>query len=243
MKKSVQLYSIRLLCEKDLEQGLKAVSELGYDGVEFASLYDNSAETVKSWLIKYNLEVQGAHVAPELMFDEPEKTIEYHKAIGNTRIICPWYDIKTIDDVMELVRKIKAVAPLYKAAGMKLYYHNHAHEFQKHEDKYFIDILAENTTADELSLEFDVYWVFRGGENPVDYLTKYADRIDIFHAKDGTMDSDAPVGMGELDFPAIFETAKKIGAEWAVIESEADSSAEAQVEDIKICIENVKKYI
>lgn len=243
MKKSVQLYSIKLLCEENLELGLKTVSELGYDGVEFAGFFGNSPETITEWLTKYNLEVQGAHIAPELIFDSPEYTIAYHKAIGNKRIICPWYDMDKTADVMELVAKIKKVAPLYKEAGMKLYYHNHAHEFKKDEDEYFIDILAQNTTADELSLEFDVYWIYRGGENPVDYLTKYADRIDIFHAKDGTMDSDAPVGMGALDFKAIFETAKKLDLEWAVVESESKENAQVQVDDIKTCIDYVKKYI
>ena len=48
---------------------------------------------------------------------------------------------------------------------MELYYHNHAHEFQKDENKYLIDILAEEMP--ELKLELDVYWVYRGGEDPM----------------------------------------------------------------------------
>ena len=39
MKTALQLYSVRDEVEKDFEGTLKAVSEFGYDGVEFAGLY------------------------------------------------------------------------------------------------------------------------------------------------------------------------------------------------------------
>lgn len=243
MKKSVQLYSIRNLCETDLEQGMKKVSEMGYNGVEFAGFFDHSAETVKSWLEKYNLEAQGAHVGEDLMFDHVDETIAFHKAIGNRRIICPWSDLKTKEDVMALVEKIKAVAPKYKAAGMKLYYHNHDHEFAKDEGSYLIDILAEATTADELWLEFDMYWVFRGGESSAKYLQKYADRTDLFHAKDGTMEKGTAVGKGEVDYDAIFKAAKAQNIEWVVVEAEAGETVEEQLADVQDSITFINKMI
>ena len=43
MKFSVglQIYSVRDFAEKDLEGTLEKVKEMGYDGVEFAGLYDH----------------------------------------------------------------------------------------------------------------------------------------------------------------------------------------------------------
>lgn len=240
MKKAVQLYSIRLACEKDLERGLKEVSALGYDGVEFAGFFNNSAKTVLEWLEKYNLEVMGAHVGEEMIFDTTDETIEYHKAIGNTRIICPYAALNSRADVEAFAAKLKAVAPKFKANGMQLYYHNHSHEFAKDGGEYLIDILADLTTKDELMFEFDVYWVYRGGECPVAYMKKYADRIDLFHSKDGDLENGTVNGKGLVDLKAVYKAANELGLKWTVIESEADSSEQIQIDDIKECIEYIK---
>jgi len=243
MKKGVQMYAIRSLAEKDMELALKTVSEIGYEGVEFASFYNNTPEDIAGWLKKYNLTVLGAHVAPELMFDEADKTIAFHKSIGNKRIICPWYDMKTKEDVYELAEKIKAVAKKYEENGMKIYYHNHAHEFVKDNGEYLIDLLAQEVPTEILSLEFDVYWVYRGGECPVKYFNKYSDRVDIFHAKDGVGDKGTTLGRGAVDMKAVFEFAKEHDMEWAVVESESCEEADGQVEAIKQDYEELIKLI
>ncbi|MFZ2537938.1 MAG: sugar phosphate isomerase/epimerase [Oscillospiraceae bacterium] len=232
MKKGVQMYAIRALAKESMEKALETVAAIGYEGVEFAGFFDHSAEQIADLLKKYNLEVLGAHIGEDLMFDKADETIAFHKVIGNTRIICPWYDIKTKADVLELAEKIKAVAPKYKDAGMKLFYHNHAHEFQKDGEEYLIDILASEVSKDILSLEFDAYWVYRGGECPVKYLTKYADRVEIFHAKDGIGEQSTTLSEGAVDIVAVFEFAKKNNMAWAVAESEGSEDAVGQVEAI-----------
>ncbi|MEG0692358.1 MAG: sugar phosphate isomerase/epimerase [Oscillospiraceae bacterium] len=232
MKKGVQMYAIRDLASKSMEKALETVASIGYEGVEFAGFYDHSAEQIAALLKKYNLEALGAHVHEDEMFDKADETIAFHKVIGNNRIICPWYDLKTKADVLELAEKMKAVAPKYKAAGMKLFYHNHAHEFVKDGEDYLIDLLAQEVPADILSLEFDAYWVYRGGECPVKYLTKYADRIEIFHAKDGIGEQSTTLSEGAVDIIAVFEFAKKNNMAWAVAESEGSKEAEGQVEAI-----------
>ena len=50
MKKGIQLYAIRSLCSRDLEAGLRTVSEIGYQGVEFAGFFGHSAGEVAGWL-------------------------------------------------------------------------------------------------------------------------------------------------------------------------------------------------
>lgn len=232
MKKSVQLYAIRDLAKDDFELALKTVSEIGYEGVEFAGFFNHEASQVKAWLDKYNLQVSGAHVAPEFIFEDTDATIAYHKTIGNKRIICPWYDLKTKEDVKELAEKFKAVMPKFKENGMVLGYHNHAHEFQKDGDESLIDLLAKEMEGTDFMLEFDVYWVYRGGECPVTYLKKYANRMDVFHAKDGIGDKGTTLTEGEVDLKSVFEVAKQIGMDWVVVESESSEHAKEQVEAI-----------
>jgi len=224
------MYAIRSLCGEDLEAGLRTVAEIGYEGVEFAGFFGHSAEEVASWLEKYHLEAMGAHVSEAEIFDSPDETIAFHKRIGNRRIICPWSDLKTRKDVEALAAKMNAAAPKYQAAGMRLFYHNHAHEFAKDGGECLIDILASLVPKEILSLEFDVYWVYRGGQDPLGYLKKYRDRVEIFHAKDGTMTEGTIAGTGNVALPEIFSYAKEIGMQWAVVESEAEEEKNAQVE-------------
>lgn len=229
MKKGLQLYSIRALCGQDLHEGLKAAAAIGFEGVEFAGFFGNTAETVAGWLKECGLEALAAHIPPEEMFEHTDEMIAYHKVIGNSRLICPWYDLKTEADVDELAGKLLAIAPKIKAAGMKLYYHNHAHEFQKDNGAYLIDLLAKKVGGDVLSLEFDVYWVYRGGENPLRYLETYKDRADVFHAKDGTMAGGTIAGEGNVPLKEVCDLASSLGMQWAVVESEASDELYPQL--------------
>ncbi len=230
MRKGVQLYSVKTLSSVDFEAAIKAVAEIGYEGIEFAGFYGNSAEDVKGWLDKYGVVASSAHVQFSEIFDTPEETIKFHKTIGNNYIICPFWKMESYEDVLALAEQFKKVAPLYKEAGMKLGYHNHAFEFQTHEGRTYIDILAELT---DIELEFDVYWVYRGGADPVEYMNKYADRVKVFHAKDGDMENGKTLGTGGVDMKAVFENAKTMDLDWAIVEAESAEEADSQVKAVK----------
>ena len=88
---AVQLFSVRNDCARDLEGTLKAIADMGYEGVEFAGYYGRSAEELRSLLDKFGLEVAGSHVSVEaIMEDKLEETIRFNKALGNKYIIVPW---------------------------------------------------------------------------------------------------------------------------------------------------------
>lgn len=241
MKKGVQLYSIRAMTADGMETALKAVSEIGYEGVEFAGFCDHTAVEIAAMLAKYNLKALGAHVAWELSLDAVEETIAYHKAIGNNRIVIPWCDLKTRADVFAFAEKINAAIPQYKAAGMRLYYHNHNHEFVKEGDEYLLDILAK--AAPELWLELDMYWVYRGGESPVAYMHKYKNRLDLFHAKDGIDEVSTALGEGKATIAEVIALAKTLPVEWIVAETEISDVAEEQLGAIKKDYQNLLKLL
>ncbi len=86
-----------------------------------------------------------------------------------------------------------------------------------------------------------MFWVVRGGGNPVQLMTKYPGRFKLLHLKDlekgiatGDPTGAAPdetsvvLGTGQLDFPAIFRAARATGATHFYIEDE-HPNAEAQI--------------
>ena len=58
---ALQLYSVREEFAADPEGTLKALAEMGYNGVEFAGYAGKTAEEMKALLEKYNLYAKAAH--------------------------------------------------------------------------------------------------------------------------------------------------------------------------------------
>lgn len=84
-----------------------------------------------------------------------------------------------------------------KAAGIPFGYHNHDMEFAKvvpggtemkfgrhNKGEKVYDIFLANTDPSLVFFEMDVYWAVMGQQDPVEYITKYADRIKVLHIKD-----------------------------------------------------------
>jgi len=87
---ALQLYSVREDCAKDFAATLKAVADMGYDGVEFAGYHGATAEELRTMLDDFGLKVAGTHTGLDtLLGDELEKTVEFHKTIGNRFLIVP----------------------------------------------------------------------------------------------------------------------------------------------------------
>ena len=113
---------------------------------------------------------------------------------------------------------------------------------------YILDTYYEKISPELLQTELDVCWVNVGGENPAEYVKKYAGRAPIVHLKDfykagekaegmyeliGIESDDAapeenpfefrPVGFGVQDMPAIIKAAEDAGAGWLVVEQDQPS--------------------
>ena len=95
MKKALigyQIYSAREEAEKDLFGVLKHVKELGYDGVEFAGMYDYTAEEIKKALDEAGIIGISAHVPLAVIEQDMFKTISDYKTIGVKYIAVPYTD-------------------------------------------------------------------------------------------------------------------------------------------------------
>jgi sugar phosphate isomerase/epimerase len=123
----------------------------------------------------------------------------------------------------KLAAELNGFGPKVKDAGLQLFYHNHAFEFDKFDGKMGFDILWEHTDPNLVKCELDVYWIANGGVDPVAYIQKLGKRVQLIHAKD--MDKAdkhkfTQVGKGTLDFPAIFAAAAEAGAKYAAVEQD-----------------------
>ena len=234
MEYGIQMYSVRDLTKDNLDEALKQVAQLGYKFVEFAGFFGHSAQEVKDMLDKYGLKVSGTHTGwQELKDDVIAETIRYHKTIGNKFIIIPGADLSDqakLDEFIELVNKAQKTLA---AEGIKLGYHNHAHEFKLNEDgSHIYNQLVERTA---LELEIDTYWAFVGKQNPTEMMERLKDRVHIIHIKDGSADGHGtPLGMGEVPVAAVYAKARELGIQMVV---ESETCKPSGMEEARICIE------
>ena len=118
----VQLYSVRDNMTQDFYGTLKAVKEMGYDGVEFAGLFGNSPEQVKAWCEELELNPISAHVPLQDMMDNLDAVIADYKTIGCEYIAVPYLpdELRPGTDQFEpTVAAIKEIAQKMKDAGIQ----------------------------------------------------------------------------------------------------------------------------
>lgn len=267
---AVQFYSVRDEAEKDFFGTLKKIKDMGYDGVEFAGLFDNAPEKIRDYCNEIGLTPVSAHVPLDDMVADTKGTLEAYKTIGCKYVAVPYITeerrpgAEKWDETVAAIKEIGAVA---KDMGLTLLYHNHDFEFVKINGEYGLDVLYNTVPSDLLQTELDTCWVNVGGEVPAEYILKYTGRAPVVHLKDFVMkgkdkpqklyeligiedDTESaseddfsfkPVGYGVQDFPAILESAEKAGAAWVVVEQDSPDKGNTPLNAVKMSIDYLKK--
>ncbi|MGM9642906.1 MAG: sugar phosphate isomerase/epimerase family protein [Eubacteriales bacterium] len=265
---AIQVYSVRDEAAADLRATLAQIKEMGYDGVEFAGLYGYAPEQVAAMCAELGLVPISAHVPYVDMLKNPYTLLADYAKIGCKYVAVPYLSPEHRPDSANFDYVVDMIAVLGKAAkanGIQLLYHNHDFEFMTVGGKYALDILYERVPEDLLKTELDTCWVNVGGEDPAEYIRKYAGRCPVVHLKDfyGEKSEDMyeligidkkaparpsgfefrPCGSGMQNFPAIIDAAIASGAEWLVVEQDKASMGLSPMECAKKSIDYVRSIL
>ncbi len=175
----------------------------------------------------------------------------------------PMNCIGSYEKAVGFAKQAEEIALRLKEEGIDLYYHNHHIEFVKYDGAYLLDIIRGN--APHLGFELDIHWIHRGGENPVEFIKKYAGSIRLVHLKDyriaevkmpdmsgadgmkkfaSAFFSEpvqfAEVGEGTLPVKACIEAGLAGGAEYFLVEQD-DCYGRDPFDSLKISHDNLVK--
>lgn len=227
---------------------IKALKDMGYDGVELFLYSDIPVKEMKVELDKIGINAFSSHPRLLRFFNNLEEEINYAKGVGIETLVMP--HVPDEERTSEYYQKILSAIPQWKKkcdeAGIRLAWHNHEFEFVPYEGRrYLMDaILTENPGID---YEIDTFWTTYAGVDTIALMEAYKSRIRYIHFKDykgktgdGYMDIDfCAVGEGMINVKIIAEKAKEIGVEWAVVEQ--DTHTKDVLEDARISLTKLKE--
>ena len=243
---ALQLYSVRHECAKDegrnLTQVIKAVADMGYDGVEFAGYYNWNPTDLRTLLDDHGLRAISTHTSLKLLQgDEFGKTVDLHHTIGADHIIVPSLPkqyTSSIEGWKEVCGLFNDITAKLKPHNLKTGYHNHSVEFKPLGDTTGWDVFMSNT-VDDVIMQLDVGNCMGGNGDPVASIKKYPGRADAIHIKEHGGDRKTVVGEGDAPLKEIIELARTVaGTEWFIIEHER--VREGSLEAVDRCLQNFR---
>jgi len=219
------LYSVRDECARDLEGTLRAVSGLGYEGVEFFDLHGHDARRVRGWLDEHGLAAAGRHASFEAIETALPALAAECEALGTSRVVLGWIDPATLVDAQAIVDRLGRAAEEAATLGVELGFHNHDAEVRPLDDgRTFLDRLLDTAVF----LELDLGWAWWAGVDPIELLERTRGRVPLVHVKDFRnpgVRAFCPVGDGGVGYERVAPAAVEAGVEWLLVEQdEADGS-------------------
>ena len=247
---AVTLYTVRNFCqnEKDLFESLKKIKNIGYSSIQISGVGLINPKTIKRMCEELSLIICATHEPNEQIINNTETVIEKLNTLNCTYTALPYpknmnfLDLNVLDKFIE---DINIAGSKFHAEGKVLCYHNHALEFQKVHNELILDRIYENTNSKFIQGEPDIYWIQKGGQDPLMWCKKLEQRMPLLHLKDFIMINDqesffAEVGLGNLDIKNIVKTATDSGCKWFIVEQ--DECSGDPFDSLKISYNNLIKY-
>ena len=174
-----------------------------------------------------------------------------HAELGVKYCIQPW--VEEVDRKIEKYKKMvgdwNEVGRIMKKVGIQFGYHNHNFEFANINGIVpYYDIFMREMDPDLITMEIDLFWVSKAGQDPVEMFKKYPGRFQLFHMKDMrtkqapffdvNKDDVCSVGEGVIDFKTILASKKLAGMKYMFVEDDNQGNGKP-FEGIETSINNL----
>lgn len=275
MKKGLIGIQMSTLAKKIKEMSayeiLKKCAEIGYHCIEISQIPmtpENVAD-MKRACDEFGIKIAACSAALEPMLPGMQGEFlvsDFDKIVADCKTLncdmlrigmLPMTCMGSKEKALDFVKRADEMAGRLKEHGIDLYYHNHHVEFVQYDGEYLLDIIKNNTKY--MGFELDIHWIQRGGENPVEFIKKYAGRIRLLHLKDYRISEVqipekfdpatfmsiftsnvqfAEVGEGSLPIKECIEAGFAGGSEYFLVEQD-DTYGRDPFESLKISRDNL----
>lgn len=222
------LYTVRPLLARDVTGTLEQVAAIGYRDLDMY-IYElrRPAKETRALLDRVGLACRSARVATPALYRGWDRSLDAAAELGARWITLaniPWEERLVWRDWEELFDVFNRVGAAAKSRGLGFCHHNHEFELQPVEGRIPMDAMLGATDPTLVKLQMDVYWMTKGGRDPVEQIARLGARVASLHLKD--MDATpgrgiTTVGRGVVDFTAVLRAARDAGVADAFVEEDA----------------------
>ena len=244
MKTGIQLWTVRDVIGADVPGTLAALSKIGYNSLEpygfDGSFYKYPAKEFRKMCGDLGMVITSTHCG--ITVENASLYAEKAAEAGLEYLILPSFSgrpEKNLYDFKKVAYEMNQIGEITQKAGIKFGYHNHNFEFKTMEGKLPYDTLLAETDPNLVTFEMDIFWVVKGGQDPLQYFDMHPGRFQLWHVKDMGNDGESCiVGNGHIKFKDLLKKSKKAGLKRIVYEQEQYSEGSSL-----FCAEQSYKYI
>jgi sugar phosphate isomerase/epimerase len=259
----IQMYTLRDAMTADALGSLKKLSDLGYKNLELANysegkFYGFSPLDLKKIVSDLGMNILSSHTQVEaagITIDNAKKMADDHAELGVKYCVQPWVNEvdRNIESYKKMVGDWNEVGKIMKGVGIQFGYHNHNFEFQSIDGIVpYYDIFMKEMDPDLITMEIDLFWVSKAGQDPVEMFKKYPGRFQLFHLKDMhtkqepffdvNKDDVCSVGSGIIDFKTILASKDIAGMKHWFVEDDNQGNGRT-FEELEVSISNLTTKI
>lgn len=244
-KFAAQLYTLRDELEQDFPGTLRELKRMGWTAVQISGLRGHTKEQIAAALRENGLAAAGMHIPLERLRHDLAEVLAEAEMFGTRDLVMPYLEPELRNEAgyRAVRRELNEIAGKLRSRGYRISYHNHEFELETEVDgvsalEYMLDPSPDNAVLAEI----DVYWVLKGGRDPLSFIAPYANRMPILHLKDMSRDESgtfAEIGTGRIDFAPILAWGEQNGVEWYAVEQ--DICPGSPLDSLAISLENLHR--
>ena len=240
----LEMYSVRNTMQADLMGTVRAVGEMGYQGLEFFAPYfawtTAQAKDMRKLLDDLGIRCFSTHNDSDNLSGEKSRHArELNLILGSKYMVMASSHGKAgLDGWREVAETLNTAADAVEKDGLKVGYHNHQTEFTPIDGVRPIEILAKNTKP-SVMLQLDVGTCIEAGSDPGAWIKANPGRIRSMHCKEWSPEAgkgySVLFGEGVAPWKKLFEAAEHGGGlEYYLVEQEGSRFSE--LETAKKCL-------
>jgi sugar phosphate isomerase/epimerase len=245
----LELYSVRNELKKDPEGTVRAVAQMGYQGVEFYAPYfewsESQTKQMRKLLDELGIRCFSTHNdSSYLSAEKIGRARDMNLILGSRYVVMASSDPKPgLDGWKAIADALNSAADQLEPSGLRAGYHNHQREFTPVENQRPMEILAKNTKP-SVMLQLDVGTCVQAGSDPVAWIRANPERIRSLHLKDWSPDPEKGYkilfGEGAAEWKKIFEASESVGGvEYYLIEQEGSRFSE--LDTARKCLQSFRE--
>jgi sugar phosphate isomerase/epimerase len=225
----LELYSVRDAMRADPEKTLAAVRDIGYGDVELLWSFGNFGRTpaqVRDTLRSLKLRAPSAHIAPETLLTDWQRSLDTAVYLGHQYLIVPSLPAETnrsLEQWRLWTDRFNTAGQAARKSGIWLAFHNEPEHQHPVDGQIPYDLFIQGSDPRYVRLQLDVGNMLVGGGDPQAYLEAHADRYWSFHLKDVTANHahDTELGAGVFDFRKFLAAIRNLDQKPCYVEQEA----------------------